>query len=97
MKPAAVFFGEAMPAQATSRAFQLAEECDLMLVIGSSLVVYPAAQVPLLASDAGAPLVILNAESTPFDELATVILRGRAGDLLPELVRLIQAGRAERL
>ena len=90
MKPAAVFFGEAMPAEATRRAFQLAQESDLMLVVGSSLVVYPAAQVPLVAHDAGAPLVILNAESTPFDDLATVILRGRAGDLLPELVRLLQ-------
>jgi NAD-dependent deacetylase len=90
MKPAAVFFGEAMPAEETSRAFRLAEECDLMLVVGSSLVVYPAAHVPLAAQDAGAPLVILNAEPTPFDELATVVLRGRAGELLPELVRLSQ-------
>jgi NAD-dependent deacetylase len=92
MKPAAVFFGEAMPVEATNRAFRLAEECDLMLVVGSSLVVYPAAQVPLAAHDAGAPLVILNAEPTPFDEVATVILRGRAGDLLPELVRLSHKG-----
>jgi NAD-dependent deacetylase len=93
LKPAAVFFGEAMPAGATGRAFRLAEGCDLMLVVGSSLVVYPAAQVPLVAHDAGAPLVILNAEPTPFDELATVILRGRAGDLLPELVKLSQLTR----
>jgi len=53
MKPAAVFFGEAMPAEETSRAFRLAEECDLMLVVGSSLVVYPAADVPLVAAQAG--------------------------------------------
>ncbi len=90
MKPAAVFFGEALPAAATSRAFQLAEECDLMLVVGSSLVVYPAAQVPLVAHDSGAPLVILNAEPTPFDDLATVVLRGRAGDLLPAVLGLLQ-------
>lgn len=88
MKPAAVFFGEAMPVEATRRSFQLAEECDLMLVVGSSLAVYPAAQVPLAAHEAGAPLVIVNAEPTPFDDLATVILRGRAGQLLPELLRL---------
>jgi NAD-dependent deacetylase len=88
MKPAAVFFGEAMPAEATSRAFELAEESDLMLVVGSSLVVYPAAQVPLAAHEAGAPLVIVNAEPTPFDKLAAVVLRGRAGELLPELTRL---------
>jgi NAD-dependent deacetylase len=59
-----------------------------MLVVGSSLVVYPAAQVPLSACEAGAPLVIVNAEPTPFDELAKVVLRGRAGDVLPELTRL---------
>jgi NAD-dependent deacetylase len=88
LKPAAVFFGEAMPVEATRRSFQLAEDCDLMLVVGSSLVVYPAAQVPLAAHEAGAPLVIVNAEPTPFDELATVVLRGRAGELLPELARL---------
>jgi NAD-dependent deacetylase len=91
MKPAAVFFGEAMPVEATRRSFQLAAECDLMLVVGSSLVVYSAAQVPLAAHEAGAPLVIVNAEPTPFDELATVILRGRAGELLPELARLAAA------
>ena len=95
MKPAAVFFGEAMPVAATERAFQLAEECDLMLVVGTSLVVYPAAQVPLVAHDAGAPLVIVNPEPTPFDELAAAILRGRAGEVLPELLRLSQAGRPE--
>ena len=88
MKPAAVFFGEAMPERATARAFELALDCDLMLVVGSSLAVYPAAQVPLAAHEAGAPLVIINAEPTPFDELATVNLRGKAGDLLPELARL---------
>src|SRR5260221_3923647 len=90
IKAAAGFFGEAMPAEATNRAFKLAEECDLMLVVGSSLVVYPAAHVPLVAHGAGAPLVILNAEPTPFDDLATVVLRGTAGDLLPKLLTPFQ-------
>lgn len=91
LKPAAVFFGEPMPETATARAFKVAQECDLMLVIGSSLVVYPAAQVPLAAHEAGAPLVILNAEPTPFDDLADIVLRGRAGEVLPELSRLAAA------
>jgi NAD-dependent deacetylase len=86
MKPAAVFFGEAMPHEATKRAFELAESCDLMLVVGSSLVVYPAAQVPLAAHEAGAPMVIINAEPTPFDHLAEVVIEGRAGEVLPKLV-----------
>lgn len=89
LKPAAVFFGEPMPVPATARAFELAAGCDLMLVIGSSLVVYPAAQVPLVAREAGAALVIVNAEPTPFDQLATVVVRGRAGEVLPELLNLV--------
>jgi NAD-dependent deacetylase len=91
LKPAAVFFGEAMPEAATARAFELARNCDLMLVVGSSLVVYPAAQVPLAAHEAGAPIVIVNAEPTPFDALAEVIVRGKAGEVLPELSRLAAA------
>ena len=88
LKPAAVFFGEAMPHEATNRAFELAGSCDLMLVVGSSLVVYPAAQVPLAAHEAGAPLVIVNAEPTPFDELAEVCIEGLAGEVLPRLAEL---------
>lgn len=91
LKPAAVFFGEPMPEEATARAFQVAQEGDLMLVVGSSLVVYPAAQVPLAAHEAGRPLVIINAEPTPFDDLAQVVLRGRAGEVLPQLTRLAAA------
>ncbi|GAC1613576.1 MAG: NAD-dependent protein deacylase Cob2 [Candidatus Dormibacteraceae bacterium] len=91
LKPAAVFFGEAMPVRATARAFELAEACDLMLVVGSSLVVYPAAEVPLAARQRGAPLVIVNLEPTPFDHHARVIIRGRAGEVLPELRRLAAA------
>ena len=91
MKPAAVFFGEAMPPEATRRAFELAEACDLMLVVGSSLVVYPAAQVPIAAHEAGAPLVIVNAEPTPFDDLAKVVIEGRAGEVLPKLLEMVSS------
>ena len=88
IKPAAVFFGEPMPVEAVADAFELARACDLMLVVGSTLQVYPAAGVPLQAAQAGAPLVIVNLEPTPFDRLAAVIVRGRAGEVLPELSRL---------
>lgn len=86
IKPAVVFFGEAMPAQSVRESMQLAQDCDLMLVVGSSLQVYPAADVPLTASESNAPLVIVNAERTPFDRLAEVVLRGRAGEILPRLL-----------
>jgi NAD-dependent deacetylase len=86
IKPAVVFFGEAMPRPAVEEAFELATHCDLMLVVGSSLQVYPAAQVPLAAVEAEAPLVIVNAEPTPFDEMADVVLTGQAGAILPALL-----------
>jgi NAD-dependent deacetylase len=91
IKPAVVFFGEAMPAQATEEAFRMARDCDLMLVVGTSLVVYPAAGVPLTAAEAGAPLVIVNPEPTPFDDLAEAVIRAPAGEVLPRLLEL--AGR----
>jgi NAD-dependent deacetylase len=91
IKPTVVFFGEAMPVAATTAAFELARTCDLMLVVGSSLAVYPAADVPVQAVDAGAALVIVNAEPTPLDERAEVVIRGRAGEVLPRLLELVSS------
>jgi NAD-dependent deacetylase len=88
IKPAVVFFGESLPTAAVAEAVRLATECDLMLVVGSSLAVRPAADLPVLAAEQGAPLVIVNDEPTPLDELATVVLRGRSGKILPEIQRL---------
>jgi NAD-dependent protein deacetylase/lipoamidase len=86
LKPDAVFFGEMLPAGAIERAIELAESADLMLVVGSTLVVYPAADVPLAALRAGVPLVVVNLEPGPLDRMAAAVLHGRAGELLPELV-----------
>ena len=88
IKPAAVFFGEPMPGQAVADAFELAQAADLMLVVGSTLQVYPAAEVPLQAAQSGAPLIIVNLEATPFDRLAEIVIRGKAGEVLPQLSRL---------
>jgi len=88
MKPTVVFFGEQMPAGAVAQAFELAREADLMLVVGSSLVVYPAAEIPLIAARAGVPIVLINAEPTPMDDLAEVVIHGRSGEVLPEIARL---------
>jgi NAD-dependent deacetylase len=89
LKPTVVLFGEAMPQAAIQEAFTLAREADVMLVVGTSLVVYPAADIPLVAVTAGAKLVVVNAEPTPFDELAEVVIRGKSGEVLPEIVELI--------
>jgi NAD-dependent deacetylase len=88
IKPAVVFFGEPLPPGCIGEAVQLATECDLMMVVGSSLAVRPAADIPLIAVLQGAPLLIVNDEPTPLDELAAVVLRGRSGEILPEIRRL---------
>ena len=91
LKPTVVLFGEPLPQAAIQQAFALAREADVMLVVGSSLVVYPAAEIPLLAVRSGAQLVVINAEPTPFDELAAAVVRGKSGEVLPEIADLIGA------
>jgi NAD-dependent deacetylase len=89
LKPTVVLFGEPMPQAAVQEAFALAREADVMLVVGSSLVVYPAADIPVAAVRSGARLILINAEPTPLDDLADVVIRGKSGEVLPEIIRLI--------
>ncbi len=91
LKPTVVLFGEPMPAAAMQEAVALASAADVMLVVGSSLVVFPAAEVPLVAIRAGASVIVVNAEPTPIDEYAEVVIHGRAGELLPEITAAIGA------
>ena len=72
LKPATISFGQSMPERETAQAFEDAAAADAFLVIGSSLVVYPAASLPGVALEHGAPLVIVNREPTPYDDQATV-------------------------
>ncbi len=85
LKPTVVFFGEPLPMEALARAQGKAREADVVLVVGSSLQVYPAADVPRLAHEQGAALCIVNAEPTPFDALAVSVMHGKAGEILPAL------------
>lgn len=91
LKPTVVLFGEPMPVPAVQEAFTLAREADVMLVVGSSLVVHPAADIPLAAVRAGARMIIVNAEPTPLDSLAEVVVHGRSGEVLPEILRYLDA------
>ncbi|MCK7612006.1 SIR2 family NAD-dependent protein deacylase [Roseibium sediminicola] len=75
LKAAVISFGQQMPEEALYQAAEAAQDCDLFLVLGSSLVVHPAAQLPAIAVKAGAELVILNAEETPLDSLASTVIR----------------------
>ena len=92
LKPTVVLFGEAMPQAAVQSALALARGADVMLVVGTSLVVYPAAEIPLIAVRSGARMIVVNAEPTPFDDLAEVVIHGRSGEVLPEIARLIPRG-----
>lgn len=79
IKPETVSFGQSMPADAMEEAYQMAGDCDLMLMIGSSLEVNPAASIPPFASQNGAKLIFINRTETPYDELAEIICHESAG------------------
>jgi NAD-dependent deacetylase len=91
LKPDAVFFGEALPQETLSEAIRRAQNCDLFIVIGSTLVVYPAAYVPTYATQAGARLAIVNLTPTPFDQFAEVVIRGKAGEITSDVIEKIRA------
>jgi NAD-dependent deacetylase len=86
VKSATVSFGQVLDPGVIEEATELVTTADLLLAVGSSLQVWPAADLPVLAVRAGVPLVIVNDEETPLDDLATLVLRGRAGELLPAAV-----------
>ena len=86
LKPDVIFFGEALPQQTLTQALREAEECDLMMVIGSSLVVYPAAYVPIQARQAGADLVIINKGPTEQDHQADVRIDAAAGETMTKIL-----------
>ncbi len=86
LKSNTILFGEPLPQDALMRAYQLTETCDLMLVLGSSLVVYPAAQLPNVAVRCGAKLILINLEETEKDYLAEIVLNGKIGDILPRII-----------
>ncbi|NWG24179.1 MAG: NAD-dependent deacetylase [Pseudorhodoplanes sp.] len=86
IKTATVSFGQAMPEDAMQRASELSAACDLFVVIGSSLVVWPAAGFPLKAKQNGARLVIINREPTDFDDIADLVVRDDIGDALAPFV-----------
>ena len=92
LRPAVVFFGEPLNAQILEFAFEEAEKCDFLLVIGSSLAVYPAADIPLRAKQAGATLAIINKEKTPLDDMADYVIHDEAGKIIPQIVQNIKEG-----
>jgi len=91
LKSATVSFGQAMPEDKMVFAESEAESCDLMIAIGSSLVVYPAANIPLMAKQKGAKYIIINREETEHDIYADLVLNTEIGPLLRETMSLLRA------
>jgi len=85
-RPEVVFFGEVIPAEALRRSQRAAARCDVMLVIGTSAIVQPAAHMPVMAKEAGAAVIEINPERTPLtDRISDWLIRGRAGDVMGRL------------
>lgn len=86
MKSATILFGQRVPETDLSRAKQMIEVCDLLLVVGSSLKVVPAATLPRLALQREVPLIIINLQPTSLDTVADVVIHEKAGVVLPQIV-----------
>ena len=91
LKPDFVFFGEMLPAKVLQEATSRSHNCDLFIVIGSTLIVYPAADMPVYAVKKGAKLVIINLSSTPMDCQATVSIKAKAGETMTRIVEQVEA------
>jgi len=87
LKSATISFGQPLDSRVLERAWRVSRDCDFFLTVGTSLTVHPAAGLCEVAVEAGAPLVVVNAEPTPYDDLARAVLREPIGEILPALVR----------
>jgi len=87
LRPDVVFFGEMLAPEILRNAYAAAASCDFMLAVGSSLVVYPAADIPLRAKQAGAKLAVINIGTTPLDSVADYVINQAAGSVLPQVVQ----------
>ena len=92
LKPATISFGQSMPEKETQEAYHRSSLCDLFIVIGSSLVVQPAASMPLVAKRNGARLVIINRDPTPFDDIADLVIHDQAGPTMGSILKYVKKG-----
>lgn len=88
LKPDTISFGQAMPEDKMRQATMYAGECDLCIVLGSSLVVYPAASIPVHASQNGAKLIIINRDETPLDSGADIVVHESVSEVLGQMVEI---------
>jgi NAD-dependent deacetylase len=90
IRPDVVWFGELLPEEAVTAAFEAAARAELFFSVGSSALVHPAAAMPFAAKRNGAYLVEINLEPTPLTEFADFAAHGKAGEILPEIVRIMK-------
>jgi NAD-dependent deacetylase len=91
LRPDAVFFGEMIPPDALWRSRQIASDCDLMLVVGTSAVVQPAALMPVIAKETGAKVIEINPESTPLTgDISDYLIKGKAGFVMNRLIEALE-------
>ncbi len=91
LKPDVVFFGEPIPPKAQSSSFRESRSCQLVLVIGTSAVVYPAASIPIMAKEGGAKVIEINMEPTPLTgQISDYLIMGPAGKIVPAIVEEVK-------
>jgi NAD-dependent deacetylase len=90
LKPDAVLFGEQLPVQTLMEAERRSRACDICIVLGSTLTVYPAALIPQYAAQTGAKLVIINMGPTELDRMADIRIEGKAGVIAPKIVNRVK-------
>lgn len=89
LRPHIVWFGETLDPDVLEESFTLASKSDLFLVIGTSALVQPAASLPIIAVESDIPVIEINLESTPLSAYMTVSIQGKAGEVLPEIYKLL--------
>jgi NAD-dependent deacetylase len=90
LKPDTISFGQAMPVTEVEKATSLSQTCDFFLVVGSTLLVQPAAHMPIYAKQNRAFLAIVNLSETPCDDMCDVLIRAKAGDVLQRIVKEVE-------
>jgi NAD-dependent deacetylase len=90
LKPDVILFGEQLPYKQIQLAKDATQKCDLMIVIGSSLEVYPASDLPVLAHRNNAKIIIINLQPTPLDKIADIIIRDDAAIILPAIMKQLE-------
>ncbi len=90
MKTDTILFGESLPPDAIMKAQAYSQRCDCMIILGSTLTVYPAAGYPHIAESSGAKLIIINLDETGKDYLADIVIHGKIGDILPKIIEKVK-------